>query len=115
MQTTGFFKKALDPWHTVTHSERHMDLMKPEVNTLSDTTPLVSPVHAFELGILLRDSKLLLPHRLSSPHLIALCLRDPSLFQLSVQPSMARAAKICMEPSSQETDSHTQHRSVPEA
>ena len=50
MQTTGFFKKALDPWHTVTHSERHMDLMKPEVNTLSDTTPLVSPVHALELG-----------------------------------------------------------------
>ena len=65
MQTTGFFKKALDPWHTVTHSERHMDLMKPEVNTLSDTTPLVSPVHALELGILLRDSKLLLPHSLA--------------------------------------------------
>ena len=66
MQTTGFFKKALDPWHTVTHSERHMDLMKPEVQPHSDNAPCVSPVHALELGIsLLRDSKLLLTHSLA--------------------------------------------------
>ena len=85
MQTTGFFKKALDPWHTVTHSERHMDLMKPEVNTLSDTTPLVSPVHALELGISLRHSNLL-PHSLALAPLLYLFPRDSSLFQLSVQP-----------------------------
>ena len=65
MQTTGFFKKALDPWHTVMHCKWEMDLMKQEVQPHSGTAPLVSPVHAFELGILLRDSKLLLPHSLA--------------------------------------------------
>ena len=58
MQTTGFFKKALDPWHTVMHCKWEMDLMKQEVQPHSGTAPLVSPVHALELGISLRHSKL---------------------------------------------------------
>lgn len=53
MQTIGFFKKkkkTLDPWHTVMHCKWEMDLMKQEVQPHSGTAPLVSPVHALELG-----------------------------------------------------------------
>ena len=35
-----------------------MDPMNPEMQANSDTAPLVSPVHALELGISLRHSKL---------------------------------------------------------
>lgn len=100
MQATGFFNKALEPAHTVKCCEWQMDMMRPEVQPYSDTAPSGSPVHAWNCGIsLLGDSKLLLPHSLAPVLLLLHCPRDPFLFQLSVQPSMARAAKICMEPS----------------
>lgn len=77
--------------------------MKPEVQPHSDTVPIWSPVHAWKCDVsLLRDSKLLLPHSLAPAPSLPHCPSDPFLFQLSAQPSLARAAKLCREPSSQE-------------
>lgn len=116
MQAIGFFKKALDSWHTVKRCEWQMNLMKPQVQPYSILLHLGPLFIHWDCSIsLLRDNKLLLPHTLAPATSLPLCPRDPSLFQLSVQPSLARAAKIFMEPSSQATDSYTQHRAVPEA